>query len=255
LNLLFWQYLIIGFGTFLAGGVNALAGGGTLITFPLLTALGLPAITANVTNTIALCPGHFGATLVQLNELKNQKRRLFLFIPAALFGGIVGALLLLHTGEGVFQKLIPYLILSASVLLAFGTPLRKWVSRKITVKNSIRFLEIIAIPFIVLAAIYGGYFGAGLSVILLAVLGIFVSDSLVKLIALRQTLAMATNVAAAIFFVFSGNVQWGVALVMALSALAGGVAGGKVVKKIKPDALRWVIVTIGLMIGVIYLIK
>jgi uncharacterized membrane protein YfcA len=254
-NLQIWQYLIISLGTFLAGGVNALAGGGTLITFPLLTAMGLPAITANITNTIGLCPGSFGATLVQLNELKSQKYRLILFIPAALVGGIIGGVILLHTGERSFQKLIPYLILLASVMLALGTSLRKWVSRKNVIRDSTRFFEILAIPIIILAAIYGGYFGAGLSVILLAVLGMLVNDSLKKLIALRQVLAFATNVAAAIFFVFSGNIQWIVAVVMAISALVGGVAGGKLVVKLNPEVIRWVIVSIGLIIGVIYLIK
>jgi uncharacterized membrane protein YfcA len=129
------------------------------------------------------------------------------------------------------------------------------VSRKNVIRDSTRFFEILAIPIIILAAIYGGYFGAGLSVILLAVLGMLVNDSLKKLIALRQVLAFATNVAAAIFFVFSGNIQWIVAVVMAISALVGGVAGGKLVVKLNPEVIRWVIVSIGLIIGVIYLIK
>jgi hypothetical protein len=140
-------------------------------------------------------------------------------------------------------------------MLALGTSLRKWVSRKNVIRDSTRFFEILAIPIIILAAIYGGYFGAGLSVILLAVLGMLVNDSLKKLIALRQVLAFATNVAAAIFFVFSGNIQWIVAVVMAISALVGGVAGGKLVVKLNPEVIRWVIVSIGLIIGVIYLIK
>ena len=88
ISLTVWQYLIIGLGAFLAGGVNALAGGGTLITFPLLTAMGLPAVAANVTNTVALCPGYFGATLAQINDLKTQKKRLWFYIPAAVVGGV-----------------------------------------------------------------------------------------------------------------------------------------------------------------------
>ena len=254
-NLVVWQYLVIGLGAFLAGGVNALAGGGTLITFPLLTAMGLPAIAANVTNTVALCPGYFGATLAQLDELKSQKRRLFLFVPAALVGGIIGGVLLLHTGESAFRGLVPYLILLASVLLALGNPLRKWLNRKNAQRNSTEFFETLAMPAVALAAIYGGYFGAGLSVILLAVLGVLVNDSLIKLNALKQALALATNVAAAIFFVFSGNVQWIVALVMAVSALAGGMAGGKLATKINPEVLRWVVVSIGVIVAGIYLFK
>ena len=203
LPLTVWQFIIIGIGAFLAGGINALAGGGTLITFPLLTAVGLPAVSANVTNTVALSPGYFGATLAQWKEIKTQKRRLWLYIPAAILGGITGGVLLLNTGERLFSQLVPYLILLAAGLLAVGDPLRKWLARNSTGKNAAAFMETIAIPGVALAAVYGGYFGAGLSVIILAVLGMLVNDNLTRLNALKQSLALATNVSAAIFFLLS----------------------------------------------------
>jgi len=108
LTLNIWQFMIIAIGAFFAGGVNALAGGGTLITFPLLTAVGLPAVAANVTNTVALCPGYFGATLAQWKDIQTQKRRLWFYVPAAIVGGIAGGLLLLNTGEKLFSDLVPY---------------------------------------------------------------------------------------------------------------------------------------------------
>ncbi len=249
-----YQYLLIALGTFLAGGINALAGGGTLITFSLLTAVGLPPVSANMTNTVALCPGYFGATIAQLKDLQGQKKRLFIYLPAAVLGGIIGALLLQHTGEKSFKVLIPYLILLASLLLALGEPIRRWLARLESSRGS-RKMELMAAPGVLLSAVYGGYFGAGLSVILLSVLGSLVNDSLTRLNALKQILALAINVAAAVFFVFSGKVHWWVALVMAFSSLAGGLVGGKFSGKVSPAVLRWVVVGIGLTVSIIYFIK
>ena len=249
------QWIMVGIGAFLAGGVNALAGGGTLITFPLLTAVGLPAVVASITNTVALCPGYFGATLAQRGDLKDQKRHLWLLVPAAVLGGLLGGWLLLRSGEKLFSGLVPYLILLAALLLALGEPLRAWLRRKKDADGQARSFEWIALPAVTLAAVYGGYFGAGLSVIILAVLGILLSGSLTKLNALKQALALATNVAAAVFFLFSGQVNWPVALVMAVCALAGGSAGGKLAGKINPTLLRWVVVAVGVVVAVIYFVK
>jgi uncharacterized membrane protein YfcA len=250
-----WQFAIIGVGAFFAGGVNALAGGGTLITFPLLTAIGLPAVVANITNTVALCPGYFGATIAQWKEIISQKKALWFYIPAAVVGGVLGGFLLLRSGEKLFRGLVPYLILAASLLLALGNPLRTWLNNKEGSgqrKNSLLAVSVVAI---LAAAIYGGYFGAGMSVIFLAVLGIFLTDSLTRLNALKQILALATNVAAAIFFLFSGKINWPVAIVMALFALAGGAVGGRLAGKISANLLRWIVVGIGLVVSIYYFIN
>jgi len=249
------QFVIIGVGAFLAGGVNALAGGGTLITFPLLTAIGLPAVVANVTNTVALCPGYFGATLAQWKDIISRKRRVWLYLPAAVLGGLLGGVLLLHTGERAFNGIIPYLILSAAILLAVGNPLHKWLESRTAPGQRWQDLSVITFVAVMAASIYGGYFGAGLSVIFLAVLGIMISDSLTRLNALKQVLALATNIAAAIFFVFSGEVNWAAALVMAVFALAGGTVGGRLAGKISADKLRWVVVGIGVFVSIYYFIK
>ena len=238
-----------------AGLINALAGGGSLITFPVLMAIGLPAVSANVTNTVALCPGYLGGTLAQSKDLKDQKKRLWILIPAGALGGLAGGILLLNTGEKLFTDLVPYLILAASTLLAVQNPVRAWLTRRLEQGNTKAVSEGWAFFPVFLAAIYGGYFGAGLSVIVLAVLGLVLNDSLTRLNALKQGIAFATNVAAALFFVFSGEVVWSVALVMAVGALLGGVLGGKLASKIKPAALRWVVVTIGFVVGIIYLVR
>ncbi len=246
---------LIGLGAFAAGAVNALAGGGTLITFPLMTALGIPAVAANVTNTVALCPGYFGATFAQRKDLVDQKIRLWWLIPASLLGGLGGALLLLRSGERLFQNLVPWLILLASALLALGEPLKRWLkSRSGSPRSSSKVLPSAFIP-VGLAAIYGGYFGAGLSVIVLAVLGLFYNESLTRLNALKQAVALATNVAAAVVFLFSKRVIWPAAGVMAICALAGGALGGRLASKINPSVLRWLVVSIGLIVSVIYFLK
>ena len=130
IELQWYQYIFIGLAAIAAGLINAVAGGGTLITFPVLTAVGLPAVIANVTNTVALCPGYLGATIAQRNDLFSQKKRLWLFIPVSVIGGIVGGILLLNSGEKLFRSLVPFLILMASLLLAIGEPLKKWLNRR-----------------------------------------------------------------------------------------------------------------------------
>jgi uncharacterized protein len=273
-----FDYLLLILAAIGAGFVNALAGGGTLITFPTLVALGVPVVTANITNTVALCPGYFGATLAQKNDLQGQRRRMVLFLPVAALGGIIGGVLLLKTSEKLFQSLVPFLILLASGLLALQDPLRKWLAsrarRGTGVPDNRRGTGVLdtnkppefnpraptapppwaALP-VGVAAIYGGYFGAGLSVIVLAVLGLVLDDTLTRLNALKQSISLSVNVAAAVLFIFSGKVVWPAALVMAVGALLGGALGGRLAGRIKPSLLRWVVVTIGVIVGLIYLVR
>ncbi len=246
-----FDYLLIAIAALLAGAVNALAGGGTLITFPVLTFLGVPAISASITNTVALSPGYLGGTLAQWNDLRNQKNRLWLLIPASALGGVFGGFLLLQTGEKLFSELVPYLILLASILLAIQEPVRAWLVQRSHPSN----LEAIAWLPVGIASIYGGYFGAGLSVIILSALGLTIEDSLIRLNALKQAAAFAVNIAAAIFFLFSGQVLWTVALVMALGAWVGGHLGGKLAGTIKPSTLRWTVVAIGAVVSIIYFVR
>jgi hypothetical protein len=249
------EFILIALAAVAAGAVNALAGGGTLITFPILVAAGIPPISANITNTVALSPGYLGATMGQAQELHGQRRRLWLTLPAGVVGGIVGAVLLLQTEERVFQELVPYLILMASGLLAVQERLRAWLVRRREQKGTMAANEAWVILPVGLAAVYGGYFGAGVSVMVLAVLGLFLDDNLTRLNALKQAIAFSINVTAAIFFLFSGQVVWAAALVMAVGALAGGVMGGRLASRIKPASLRRVVVIIGVAVALIYLVR
>lgn len=245
--------LLVAIAAVAAGGINALAGGGTLITFPMLIAVGLPSIAANVTNTVALCPGYLGGTLAQARDLRGQKGRLWITLPVGVVGGLAGGILLLQTGEKLFRELVPFLILLASLLLASQDLVRGWLSRRLSRRRSQAQLENWSWLPVGLAAIYGGYFGAGLSVIVLAALGVTLQDNLTRLNALKQVIAFGTNLAAAFFFLFSGQVIWPAALVMAAGALLGGVLGGRLAGHVKPTTLRWIVVSIGVFVSLLYL--
>jgi uncharacterized membrane protein YfcA len=238
-----------------AGAINALAGGGTLISFPVLVAIGVPPVAANVTNAIALCPGYFGATIAQLPNLKGQRSQLLLLIPVAVLGGLAGGMILLRTGERTFTALVPWMILAASLLLAVQEPVKKFISKRPSNPMHKRHTMVLSALPIAAAAVYGGFFSAGMSVLLLAVLGLTLDDSLTRLNALKQVLAFSVNIAAAIFFIFSDKVVWPAVAVMAIGALLGGALGGKLAGKLPPAMLRWTVVVAGTCIAVVYWVK
>jgi len=252
-----YELAIAGLAAVTAGCINAIAGGGTLISFPALVALGIPEVTANITNTVALCPGYLGGALAQRKDLAGQGRRLWLLLPAGIAGGVLGAILLFFISSEVFRILVPFLILLAVALLAVQNRVRDWLQERSarTGSGNGERNDRDAIFPLGLAAIYGGYFGAGLSVIVLAVLGLFFDDNLTRLNALKQCLSLAVNVAAAVFFLFSGLVIWPVAIVMAVGALVGGALGGSVAGRIDPRLLKWTVIVIGTAIGIYLLVS
>jgi uncharacterized membrane protein YfcA len=247
--------ILVGIAAVAGGFVNALAGGGTLITFPMLTAVGVPPVAANVTNTVALCPGYLGATFAQMKDLQGQGGRLWLLLPTGVMGGITGGVLLLHTSDNTFRRLVPYLILLAVALLFFQDRLRNWVMGRASEAETRSMHEAGAILPVIPAAVYGGYFGAGVSVMVLAVIGLVLEDSLTRLNALKQAISFSINIAAAIFFLFSGQVLWLTAFIMAMGALAGGALGGRLSGRIKPITLRRIVITVGLVVSVIYFVR
>jgi len=249
------HYLFASLAAIVAGIFNALAGGGTLITFPTLLSIGLTPVVANVTNTIALCPGFLGGTLAQTADLKDQKKRLWLAVPAALLGGLAGGYLLLRSSEKLFSNLVPFLILMAAGLLAIQNPLRNWLARRQVHAPARHIPEAWIFLPIFLGAIYGGYFGAGLSIIMLAVLGLILNDNLTRLNALKQSIGLSANFAAAVLFAFSGKINWSVAVVMMVGALLGGSLGGRLASRVSPNVLRWIVVAIGFIVGMVYLVK
>ncbi|NUN92773.1 MAG: sulfite exporter TauE/SafE family protein [Verrucomicrobiae bacterium] len=250
-----WQWGLLTLGALAGGAVNALAGGGTLITFPLLTAVGVPPVAANVTNTVALCPGYLAGTFAQARDLRGQRRRLGWAIPLGVLGGIAGGMLLLGAGERLFRGMVPYLILFAVGLLAVQEPLRRRLAGRVTRLGFAGGHEARAALFLLPAALYCGYFGAGAGIMILAALGLALDDSITRLNALKQTISLVSNVAAGVFFAFSGETVWGVAALMAVGALVGGALGGRWAGRIRPSALRGIVIFVGIVIAGFFLFQ
>jgi hypothetical protein len=249
------DHVAVALAAVLGGAVNAIAGGGTLITFPTLVALGVPAVSANVTNTVALTPGYLGGTTAQRGDLRGQASRLKMLLPAGVVGGVLGGLLLILTSEQVFRDLVPYLILAACVLLAFQDRLRDRILRRMSSRADEDPKEAWSLGPAFAASIYGGYFGAGLGVVLLGVLGLVIDDTLTRLNALKQAISFSVNVSAAVFFLFSGKVYWTAAAVMVVGAILGGSIGGRLAGRMRAEVLRRVVVAIGLVVAIVYLVR
>lgn len=245
-----------GLAAFAAGAVNALAGGGTLISFPVLVAIGIPALPANITNTVSLCPGYFSGTMAQRADLAPQAVRAKRLAVVGLAGGAVGSFLLELTPNQEFRIAVPWLILLSCVLLLAQNRVRNWVRSRTEAKLAAsdarsvhRDPSVGAIVAVFFAAIYGGFFGAGLGIMLMGLLGLFTDDALRNVNALKQALSLVINVCAAVVFSVTGNVRWELVPIMAVLALLGGYAGGRLSRVVNPTALRWTVVVFGLAVA------
>lgn len=250
-----WLEYTLVFGAGVAAGViNALAGGGTLITFPALLALGLPAVSANVTNKIAIMPGFFGAALAQLKDLKGQEKRLAFAIPASAAAGLLGGWLLIYSGESVFKEQVPFFILAAAVLLGIQDTVRDWLLRRAGA-GRVRLSDAWIILPVGIACTYAGYFGAGAGVIILALVGLVLDDSMTRLNAVKLVVSLVSSLTASIYFIFTGHIHWPAALIMMAGSLAGGLFGGRLADAVNPLVLRRIVVVVGLVLAVVYFVK
>ena len=247
------QLPLLALAGFAAGAVNALAGGGTLISFPALLALGIPPVAANITSTVALCPGYLGAALAQRRELRGRQSRLWPLLVLAAAGGLLGAWLLLHTGAHAFTAAVPWLILLACLLLALQEKVRAVLFARAAARGAARAPPRWPWLLIGAGAVYGGYFGAGMSVVLLAALGIAYADPLPRLNALKQFLALAANLSAAIWLAWRSPLDWPVVAVLSVSAALGGAGGGRLAGRMSPLVLRRSVVLLGVLIALVYL--
>ncbi len=228
-----------------AGVVNGVAGGGSLISFPLLLALGYPALTANITNTVGIWPGYVGGAAGFRNEISSQRDRLVPLGAVAALGGIAGALLLLTTSSETFRNLVPWLVLGASILFAIQPLLKRALGG--TAHSPPRTRPILLAGGTFAASVYGGYFGAGLGVMLLAILGLALPDSIVRTSGLRTALSILVNGVAAVVFLIHGGLAWEAVGLLAAGSLLGGWVGAQVALSIPAWALRAVVVVIGLV--------
>jgi uncharacterized membrane protein YfcA len=231
-----------------AGVVNAIAGGGSLISFPALLAVGYPTVSANVTNTVALWPGYIGGALGYRAELSGQRGRAIAFSVTSVIGALAGCVLLLVTPDGVFKALVPILIAVASLLLA----VQPWLKKRLSASERLngRHHAVLLHTGILFGGVYGAYFGAGLGVMLLGILGVFVHDDLQRVNAVRAVLSLVINTVAFAAFALFGPVHWNAVAVMAVASLAGGFLGARVARRLPPAVLRGVIVTFGFGVAV-----
>jgi uncharacterized membrane protein YfcA len=249
-----------------AATINAVAGGGTLVSFSTLVGLGVPPVTANVTNTVSLVPAYLAGTWGQRHDLKPQLGRARILAVAAFSGGLVGSILLVTLPAAVFRQAAPYLILLACALLLAEDRLRQRLrptragagvgstpdGRQLSGAAAASPWTPPAVVAVFAAAVYGGFFGAGLGIMLMAILGLFSADSLIQVNALKQALSFVINLVAAVFFVFSGHVSWALVPGMAVAGIFGGLFGSRVVRVIKPDQLRRVVVAIGVAVAIAF---
>lgn len=233
---------------FAAGAINAVAGGGSLVSFPALLAAGYPAKPANVTNSVALWPGYLGGTLGYRREAAAQRRRVVaLLLPSAL-GAVAGSVILLETPESAFETLVPYLILFACVLLgAQGRVSEFAVRHRITARSEDHIPPALVLG-VFLLAVYGAYFGAGLGILTLAALGILLPDDLQRSNALKGILSMVINAVAVAWFAAFGPVRWLPALVMATAALCGGYLGAGLARRLGAKWLRRAVIAYGMIV-------
>ncbi|MCA1690229.1 MAG: sulfite exporter TauE/SafE family protein [Actinobacteria bacterium] len=236
----------------LAGAVNAAAGGGTLIAFPALIAAGVGALEANITCSVGLLAGYAGGTLAYRPELEGQAGRVRALIPAGIIGGVAGALVLLATPAHAFRTLAPFLILVSCALLAAQPRLARGLAARGGGPRPTPGPA--AWAGVLVAAVYGSYFGAGLGVLVLGVLGILVRDGLQRLNALKGLLSLVINAAGGAVFVASGRVDWAYAVALGVGALVGGTLGVSVARGLRAEVLRAGVVGLGVVVAVVLLV-
>ncbi len=257
---------LVGGAGLLAGAVNAIAGGGTLIAFPALLATGLPALTANITSSVGLVTGYAGGAFGYRRELADQVGRLRVLGPPAVLGGIIGAVVLLATPSAGFRAAVPYLVLASCLLLAAQTRLGALVARRRAAAAGAAAPgdaapaggETVTWPTrlgVLLAGVYGSYFGAGLGVLLLGVLGILLTDDLQRTNALKTLLAFGVNAVGVTVFLATAKVAWGYAGILVVTSLLGGIAGARIARRLRPAPLRTAVITLGVTVALVLIIR
>jgi uncharacterized protein len=232
---------------FLAGAINSVAGGGTLVSFPTLIWLGLPPVTANATSTVAIWPGTLGSIWGYRREVRAAQPRLLLLIIPSLIGGLTGALLL-RRAPGVFAVLVPYLVLFATFLFTVQEPIQRRL-KTAHAHRSARWLAG-AMLFQLVVGLYGGYFGAGIGILMLAALSIIGLQDIHEMNGLKNTFGLSINGIAAAYFIYARMVCWPDVVIMAVGAIAGGVIGSGTARRLGRATVRRIVVVIGFGLAV-----
>ena len=240
---------------FVAGLINAVAGGGTLITFPTLIWLGLNSVTANATNTVAIWPATVGGSWGYRRELRTAESRLFWLLVPSIIGGLAGARLLRYTPTAVFDRLIPYLILFATLLFLAQDPVQRWLRSSGPAEHHSTKWLIGALFFQLLVAIYGGYFGAGIGLPMLAALSVMGLTDMHQMNSLKVLLGGTINGVAVVYFISRHMVYWPDVVLMATAAIVGGYFGAGLARKLGGRTVRRIVIVIGLGLAVSFFLR
>jgi uncharacterized membrane protein YfcA len=236
-----------------AGGVNAIAGGGSLITFPSLIATGLPTVAANVTNSISVFPGYVSSVAGSRADLAGQGRRVRAVLPVSVVGSAAGCALLLLTPARAFEVIVPFLVLGAAATLAFQQRLRGLVGHPRTMSPRRASITLQAVVFV--GAIYGGYFGAALGVMYVAALALILDEPINRINALKNVLSASVGLVTVVVFAIFAPVHWGAVLTLAPATIIGGYAGARLARRLPAKVLRLIIVIFGTAIGLVLLYR
>jgi len=238
----------------IAGGINSVAGGGMLVSFPTLIWLGIPPITANATNTVAIWTGTLGSAWGYRRELRGVDPRVYALVVPSVVGSIAGAILLSYTPSDVFDRLVPFLILFATFLFMAQEPIQRRFN--LSAAHAARSHWLSWTMFFQLAvALYGGYFGAGIGILMLAAFGIMGFTDIHQMNGLKNFLAVCINGVAAAYFIWNGMVSWPHALVMIGGAMSGGVWGAGFARRIGPKAVRRIVIIVGFTMAISLLFR
>jgi uncharacterized membrane protein YfcA len=256
----------------LAGALNSVAGGGSFISFPTLLFTGVPPVNANATNTVAVWPGSLASIPPYRKDLKHERRELIYFSIVSVIGGVLGAVILLETPQSLFQRMVPWLLLIATLIFAFGSNFAQWMRRRRaggaaatvmaedtesdTETTHIapgRLVIVMVIQFII--SLYGGFFGGGIGIMMLAGFALLGMRNIHQMNALKVVLASIINGVALIVFVIRGAVYWPQALVMVVGAIIGGYGGAALAHLVPSKYVRWFAIGVGLVISAYFFIK
>lgn len=249
------EYLGLLLAAFVAGAINAVAGGGSLISFPMLIVVGYPSKTANVTNTVALWPGYAAGSVGYRTELRRQRPRLIALAAPSVLGALAGSVILLSTPQSAFDVIVPYLILFACVLMAFQDRLASFAQTHRLASRGAGHVPLPLLASTFVLAIYGAYFGAGLGILTLAFLSILLPDDIQHSNALKGMLSLIINAIAVVYFALFGPVEWTPAVVMAAGAMAGGYLGVGIARRLGRRWLRIAVISYGLVVVAVLLVR
>ena len=239
------SFVVVFAAAFVAGAINSVAGGGTLISFPSLIWIGLPSPIANATSTVAIWPGSLGGMWGYRRDLGGLPPSTYALIVPSLVGGLIGAVLLRLTPTDVFDRLIPALILFATVLFMLQEPVQRMIKTTGKAHAGSKGWLIGALLFQLLVSLYGGYFGAGIGILMLAAFGIMGFTDIHQMNGLKNFLALCINGIASVYFMVNGMVSWPHVLVMAIGSVAGGVWGAGMARRIGPTGVRRIVIVVG----------